>query len=199
MPNYTDQASALADKAFAEYNFGAGVIVTDSSGWEYRTPGHERTRVVYVETGNEDDGPVISSTLTFTVRFDPETGSLSEAHASDANGNVWGEMPKAQEPSTSEAAMKNYRVIGAHPNGNFFSIMAEAKNGLHAFGVAALLLKEADEDGDAEFFAAIPAETDFDFPGDSVVTLETVLDPEQADVFGLAEPETGEGGPSPGM
>lgn len=105
-----------------------------------------------------------------------------------------------QEPtSTSETALKNYRVIGAHPNGNFFSIMAEAQSGFHAFGVAALLLKEADEDGDAEFFASIPAETNFDFPGDSVVTLETVLDPEQADVFGLAEPEAGEGGPSPGM
>jgi hypothetical protein len=99
-----------------------------------------------------------------------------------------------------ETNNRKYRVLGAHSNGNFFDIVAEARDGLSAFGVAAKMLKEADEDGRAEFFAAIPAGTDFDFPGDSVVALETVLEPEQADVFGLLEPtKQGHDQTSPGM
>ena len=81
---------ALADQAFAEYNFGEGVYVTDSSGWEYSTPGHERTRKVYVETDPEDDGPAPRWSLNFTVRFDPETCALSEVYAMDDKGQVWG-------------------------------------------------------------------------------------------------------------
>lgn len=81
---------AVADQAFAEYNFGEGVYVTDSSGWEYTTPGHERTRKVYVETDPEDDGPAPRWSLNFTVRFDPETCALSEVYAMDDKGQVWG-------------------------------------------------------------------------------------------------------------
>lgn len=88
---------ALADKAFAEYEFGEGVMVTDTSGWEYTTPGHERTRKVYVETEREDDGPAPRWTLNFTVRFDPTTGVLSEAFAMDEKGQVWGTMPSPRE------------------------------------------------------------------------------------------------------
>ena len=45
MQTVNDQGQ-LADRAFAEYNFGAGVTVTDSSGWEYVIPGNERSRKV---------------------------------------------------------------------------------------------------------------------------------------------------------
>lgn len=78
-----------------------------------------------------------------------------------------------------------YRVLGAHPNRNFFAIEVQADDFLQAFGVAASLLREADEDGQAEFYAAIPADAAFALPGDSVVMLQTVLDPEQSDVFGM--------------
>lgn len=96
LPKYTEQGD-LADKAFAEYVFGDGVMVTDTSGWEYTTPGHERTRKVYVETEREDDGPAPRWVLNFTVRFDPATGSLSEAYAMDNKGQVWGTMPSPRE------------------------------------------------------------------------------------------------------
>lgn len=86
---------------------------------------------------------------------------------------------------TETEILKKFRVLGAHANRNFFNIEVEMNDGLRAFGVAALMLKETDEDGEAEFFAAIPAGTPLDLPGDGVVTLETVLDPEQADVFGI--------------
>lgn len=79
-----------------------------------------------------------------------------------------------------------FRVIGAHANRNFVDIEVEAIHGLAAFGAAALALKEAGEEGEAEFYAAIPSGTQYDLPGESVVSLKTVLDPEQADVFGLA-------------
>ena len=86
------ERSALADKAFTEFNFGNGVEVTDTSGWEYITPGNERSRKVYVETLPEDDGPAPRWTLTFTVRFDPDTGTLIEAYAMDERGQKWGSM-----------------------------------------------------------------------------------------------------------
>lgn len=79
-----------------------------------------------------------------------------------------------------------FRVLGAHANGNFFDIRVSAKDGLSAFGTAALLMKEAGDEGDATFHVAIPEGVTYDQPGDSLVSLETVLDPEQADVFGLA-------------
>lgn len=83
-----------------------------------------------------------------------------------------------------------FRVLCAHPNRNLFEMVVEAKDGLRAFGQAALLLKEAGEENDAvELYAAIPAETAYDLPGDSVVLVETVLDPEQAEVFGLTDDE----------
>lgn len=92
---------ALADKAFAEYEFGEGVTVTDTSGWEYTTPGHERTQKVYVETEREDDGPAPRWALNFTVRFDPATGALSEAYAMDEKGQTWGTMPTQREVPNS--------------------------------------------------------------------------------------------------
>lgn len=106
-------------------------------------------------------------------------------------------QPGAIEQSV--AMNQKYRVLGAHPNRNFFAIEVQASNGLSAFGAAAVSLKEADEDGEAEFFAAIPAHIAFDFPGDGVVTLGTVLDPEQADVFGLEASANLDYDHSPGM
>lgn len=110
-----DQA-VLADKAFADYDFGEGVYVTDCSGWEYTTPGHERTRKVYVESDPEDDGPAPRWTLDFTVRFDPETGALQSATATDDKGQVWG--PSAADLSTCAACgAKVSSVIGC-PDGS---------------------------------------------------------------------------------
>ena len=95
MSNYIDQG-AFADKAFAEYEFGDGVMVTDTSGWEYTTPGHARTRKVYVETEREDDGPAPRWVLNFTVRFDPVSGALSEAYAMDEKGQIWGNIASSE-------------------------------------------------------------------------------------------------------
>lgn len=97
MTSNQDQAE-LAENAFARYYFGEGVEVTDMSGWEYTTPGSERTRKVYVETAREDDGPAPRWTLTFNVRFN-EDGSLAEAYAIDAKGAMWGTLHH-QGPST---------------------------------------------------------------------------------------------------
>lgn len=106
-----------------------------------------------------------------------DTDVFSKAHA----------LKPAQDvlASAMQTVANKYRVLGAHPNGNFFDIEVEAHDGLKAFGVAARVLNEANEEEQAEFFAAIPAGAIYYLPGDGVVTLETVLDPDQAYVFGL--------------
>jgi hypothetical protein len=99
---------------------------------------------------------------------------------------------RTNEEKTALPAVSNglkFRVLGAHPNRTFFDIAVEAKDGLSAFGAAALVLREAGEEGDAEFFAAIPEGVAYELPGEGVVCLQTVLDPEQAEVFGI---ETGD-------
>lgn len=88
---------------------------------------------------------------------------------------------EAQEP------LLQWHVLGAHANGNFFDISVQATEPLAAFGVAAKMLEEADEEGDAQFFAAIRDGSQFELPGDSVVELSTVLDPEQKDVFSVPD------------
>ncbi|MBV7542181.1 hypothetical protein [Acidovorax sp. sic0104] len=195
MSKRKDQAEQ-ADKAFADYDFGSSVEVTDTSGWEYTTPGDERKRKVFVETEREDDGPAPRSVLTFTVRFDPESGSLVEATAIDGNGQVWGAMSdraaipqtnggSAPCPEIAASAMREYKVLGAHENGNFFEIRVEATDPVHAFGAAALRLQAADGEGDPEFHVALLADVRYELPGDSVVSMTTVLDAEQAEVFGI--------------
>lgn len=94
MSNTTQNQDALAEKAFADYQFGTGAMVTDASGWVYSTPGNERTRKVYVESFIAEGDQASTTVLSFTVRFDPVTGSLSEAYALDDKGQVWGSLPK---------------------------------------------------------------------------------------------------------
>lgn len=88
---------------------------------------------------------------------------------------------EAQEP------LLQWHVLGAHANGNFFDISVQATEPLAAFGVAAKMLEEADEEGDAQFFVAIRDGSQFELPGDSVVELSTVLDPEQKEVFSVPD------------
>lgn len=87
---------------------------------------------------------------------------------------------------TTKRKLMSFTVLGAHENRNFFEVKVDAPDGLHAFGAAALLLQEAGEEGDAEFYAAVSSDGAYELPGEGVVTLETVLDPEQSEVFGLA-------------
>lgn len=101
---------------------------------------------------------------------------------------------RSEGATAHETKLQSFRVIGAHPNRNLFEIEVQALNGLSAFGQAALVLKEADEDGEAEFYAAVPSGTPIELPGEGVVTLSTVLDPEQADVFGLQQASPGADG-----
>ena len=103
--NSHDQAS-LADKAFADFDFGEGVTVTDIGGWEYSHPGHERSRKVFVETEREYDGPAPRWTLNFNVRFNEVDGSLVEAYALDQKGQPWGRMHETEQ----KAEVQAYRV-----------------------------------------------------------------------------------------
>lgn len=116
-----DDQAELADQAFADYAFGKGVEVTDTSGWEYSVPGFERSRKVFVETEREDDGPAPRWTLTFTVRFNREDGSLAEAYAIDSNGQIWGSLPgrmeQNQDRKVPECAEFVRRVVDLYVSG----------------------------------------------------------------------------------
>ena len=67
-------------------------MVTGASGWEYTTPDHERTCKVYVKTELQNAGPAPRCVLSFTVLFDPATGALANASATDDNEQEWGKM-----------------------------------------------------------------------------------------------------------
>ncbi|HIH2751017.1 TPA: hypothetical protein ACYLN4_006843 [Burkholderia lata] len=137
----------LADLAFSEYDFGAGVTVTDSGGWEYTTPGFERTRKVHVETAPEDDGPAPRNVLTFTVRFNQSSGSLAEAYAIDEKGNIWGHLPRALEtPAVSAEPQQNkgmdavslmrFRVERLQEVGDFQRINSAVYDWLKSFALS---------------------------------------------------------------
>lgn len=83
------------------------------------------------------------------------------------------------------ALNKIFRVLGAHASREFFDIEVHAVDGLAAFGAAARVLEEAGEESDAELFAVVPAGSTYFMPGDGVVMLETILDPENAHIYGL--------------
>lgn len=55
------EQAKLAEQAFMGYEFGDGVMVTDTDDWSYRNPGHERTRKVYVKgeasDAEDEDAP----------------------------------------------------------------------------------------------------------------------------------------------
>lgn len=101
----TAEMGQLADKAYAGYDFGDGVTITDHGGWEYSVPGYEWSRKVYVETAAENDGPAPRWTLNFTVHFNPADGSFKDACALDQKGSIWGGLPTLPElPDTVQDA-----------------------------------------------------------------------------------------------
>lgn len=98
------------------------------------------------------------------------------------------------EWATLPSELLPFTVIGSHENtGNLFVLHVLARDSLSAFGAAASELVAADADiGSTWLYVALPGhqadERDFSLPGEGVVDVSTVLDPEQADVFGLPEP-----------
>lgn len=168
--------SVLADKAFADYEFGEGVMVTDTSGWEYTTPGHERTRKVYVETEREDDGPAPRWVLNFTVRFDADSGALAEAYALDDKGQKWGCSPQGRYPG-QEADLKVFEVVAAGFDG-----ASDATDDLVFLVTAhsADVVREAIADTGAEFCGELQgwdlAEADYTLPAQSMGLSSALLE-----------------------
>lgn len=117
MPPAKKSPSELADDAFGAYDFGDGVEVTDTSGWEYSTPGLERSRKVFVETTQEDDGPAPRWVLTFTVRFNAGDGSIAEAYAIDDKGQIWGCLPGRE--NEKPAFVRDHHIL--QPSGRFIT------------------------------------------------------------------------------
>lgn len=143
--------------------------------------------------GDENDVPVDCTSLVVTGSdfyfrsYEKHSGNpISCAHESLSELAIhFGIDPIG--PTEPLVNLPKWHVLGAHGNGNFFDIHVEVSEAFAAIGVAAKMLEEADEDGDAQFFAVIPFGTKYEFPGDSVVDLSTVLDPEQKDVYSVPD------------
>lgn len=115
--NTDQEKTASANQAFAEYDFGKAVSVTEASGWEYTSQGNEWTRKVYVEGDLEDDGPAPRWTLTFVVEFH-EDGALKSAYARDDKGQLWGSAnakdadAETMCPNCGQHPVKNHPQTG---------------------------------------------------------------------------------------
>lgn len=97
-----NERARVAELAFQGYDFGHGVDVEDTGGWESVTHGTEWIRPVYART---DEGDDIGSTarLVFVVRFAPMTANVVEQYAVDDKGAFWGH---AGQPSAIELALQ---------------------------------------------------------------------------------------------
>lgn len=76
------QQNQLADDAFASYNFGDGLTVVGSSGWQIETfdGKDDWTKVVYVEC-DDDEPNADSHKVSFHAAFARGTAILNEAYA----------------------------------------------------------------------------------------------------------------------
>ena len=83
--------STVAEEAFEQYDFGSGVYVEDSDGWEHTSGENEMSRAVYVAVDDEndvgDDAPSIK--LNFTAVFEPGSNKITEVYAIDEKGQIW--------------------------------------------------------------------------------------------------------------
>jgi len=81
---------SAADAAFCDYVF-VDLVVAETSGWEYKVPGIECSRVVYFENADGD----ASIKGHFTVVFeDTHSAVIREAYAV-VHGNVMGHSTTA--------------------------------------------------------------------------------------------------------
>lgn len=78
----------VAEQLFGSYSFGNSVLFDGVDGWQYETPGNERSRKIYLANDSEETATVEKA--TFTVRYEPGTAIVEEAYAIDAKGNIFG-------------------------------------------------------------------------------------------------------------
>lgn len=96
----------IAGRALEDYDFGQCVRLAETSeSWKCSPTGNEWTITARVERWSEDGNdarnpPLHSTDLRFTVRFNPDDGSLAQAIAEDGNGKVWGSLPNGKLPDS---------------------------------------------------------------------------------------------------
>ncbi|MEJ6002509.1 hypothetical protein [Paucibacter soli] len=109
--------------AFAADNFGPGVEVEASNGWEGMTPGREITRKVFCTPDQDGDGADAASfVVNFTVVCESiESARISEVYALDAaNGTHVGNAVHVSEPVSPAK-------VSAWDQSRAQTILAEAK------------------------------------------------------------------------
>lgn len=89
-----------AQIAFDHYEFGDGVTVEDSGGWEHSSGSAERSRPVFVSVDGQED----TVKLTFVARF-THRNELDEVYAIDSKGQIWGSLPSRHEQARAGEEM----------------------------------------------------------------------------------------------
>ena len=106
---------AAAETYYQGHDFGDGVEVEDSDGWEHTTPGDEWSCNVYVYPFADDR--TTTTKLGFTVRFEPGTAQVAEAYAIDSKGYIRGSQMKAAcTAACDDCEAEIEEVVGA-PDG----------------------------------------------------------------------------------
>ena len=110
-----DARDRAAEAYYQGYDFGDGVEVEDSDGWEHSTPGNKWSCNVYVCPFADDRET--TTKLGFTVRFEPGTAQVAEAYAIDSKGCIWGsQMKAASTAACGDCEAEVEEVVGA-PDG----------------------------------------------------------------------------------
>jgi hypothetical protein len=130
MPEVTGKDLELAEQAFGDYEFGAGVDYVDSDEWVSTRSGSEMSKKAWFETESEDDGPNPRYELTFTVRIDRATGLVVEATAIDHKGQIWGHLPSSplQNADGKVPQVRFEQPIGHTVGGFTVGHLAKMKN-----------------------------------------------------------------------
>ncbi len=106
---------AAAEAYYQGHDFGDGVEVEDSDGWEHPTPGDEWSCNVYVYPFGDDRDA--TKKLGFTVRFEVGTAQVAEAYAIDSKGRIWGSQMKAASTAACDDCEAEVEEVVGAPDG----------------------------------------------------------------------------------
>lgn len=84
----------MAQARFEAHAFGQDVVVAESDGWEWTTPGEEWSRTVYLESSDDDDDDEneddVTESATYVVKFAPGLDKVVSSYAISGNGTMIG-------------------------------------------------------------------------------------------------------------
>ena len=88
------QRDLISQEMYEKYDFGSGVVVTDSEGWG-KDGTSDFTKIVYVEF--DDEPSEASHRISFHVKFKDNSEEVEDVYGLlMSNGSEIGHLPKAK-------------------------------------------------------------------------------------------------------